>query len=262
MKVNRAAARALDILDFVANHKDPLSLTEVSKALELPKTSAFELINALVEKGYIEIADQRSKTFTLGMKAFQTGMAYLENDDLRRVAHPLLEGMMKASGDTAFLVVESNGKIVYLDKVESTASIRTSATLGSTNPMHRTGLGKALLAAYTNEKVAEIINQHGMEVNTPYSISDLQTLLADLANARERGYAIDNRENEVEVMCVASPVYDIHSQPVAAISIASLASRMTADKGRLEQLGRLVNQTALQISKRLGFRQESLFPRR
>ena len=260
MRINRSVVRALDILNLIADRRDLLTITEVSKALDLPKTSVFELVYALVDRGYLEIADQKLKTFRLGMKSFQTGIAYLEKADLCHETHPFLEEMMNATGETVFLVTESNGKVVYLDKVESTASIRTSSTLGSTNPMHCTGVGKALLAAYSNERIKEITDLHGLSAKTAYSITEYEILLADLDLTRERGYSIDNRESELEVFCVAAPVYDSQAIPIAAISIASLASRVLSDPNRVPQLGQLVSSSALTISKRLGFRKDTLFP--
>ena len=114
---------------------------EISRELDIPKTTAFEILYTLVDKGYLEIADDKLKTFKLGMQSFQTGISFLEKTDLRQEAHPLLEEMMEKTNETVFLVTESKGRVIYLDKVESRASIKTSSTLGSSHLMHSTGVG-------------------------------------------------------------------------------------------------------------------------
>ena len=260
MKINKSAARAMDILNLFAEQKDDLTMAEVSKMLDMPKSSAFELLYTLVDREYLEIADKKLKSFKLGIKAFHTGIAYLEKTDLRKEAHPLLEAMMEKIQETVFLVTESKGKVVYIDKVESPKSVKTFSNLGTTNPMHCTGVGKALLAAYSNDKVKEITDLQGLRPKTKYSISDYNQLIADLDQARKRGYVIDNRESEEEVFCVAAPLYDMSGKPAASISVACLASRMVNHPERVEQIGCQVNETALAISRRLGFRGKKLFP--
>ncbi len=260
MKVNKSASRAMDILDLIAERKELLTITDIGRILGIPKSTAFELIHALVAKGYLEIDKYRLKTFKLGLKAFQTGIAYLEKTDFFRETRPLLEGLMEQSRETVFLVQETSGKVVYVDKVESTASVKTSSVLGSTNPMHCTGVGKALLAAYRAERVREITDLHGLIAKTPYSITDLGQLLTDLDTTRNRGYAIDNRESELEIFCVAAPVYEMSGNVIAAISVASPASRMVGNPRRIRQMGRMVSETALAVSHRLGYRGEKLYP--
>jgi len=259
MKENKAVSRAVDIITVIAEQPDSMTITEISRRLGLPKSTTFELLQTLNGKGYVEVDNYKLKTYKLGIRLFQAGITYLEKTDLRTAARPLLEAMMIKSGETAFLVTASNGKVVYLDKVESTSSVKTSSTLGSMNPMHCTGVGKALLAAYPDSQVCEILESMPLNTKTPYTITDFTVLQEDLKNTRTRGFAIDNRESELEVFCVAAPVYDSMSRAIAAISIAGLATRMLENTGRVNALGILVADTALAISKRLGFRGPKLF---
>ncbi len=260
MKVNRSAARAMDILDLIAASADTLTISEIGRSLGIPKSTAFELIHALVGKGYLEIGNDKLKTVKLGIKSFQTGIAYLEKTDFFREVRPLLEGLMARSMETVFLVKEADGQVVYVDKVESTASVKTSSVLGSTNPMHCTGVGKALLATYGEERVAAVVARTGLHAKTVHSITDYGKLKAELAATRNRGYSVDDRESELEIFCVAAPIYDMSGSAVAAISIACPVSRMVGDPQRVRQFGGLVGETALAASRRLGFRGERLFP--
>ncbi|HYF84045.1 MAG TPA: IclR family transcriptional regulator [Clostridia bacterium] len=255
--MNKSASRAIDIIDFIAKQDSSVTITEISHKLGIPKSSTFELLYTLLEKGYLQIEDENLKTFKLGIKLFQSGTAYLKKMDLNREARPLLEDMMKNSGETVFLAVEVNGMTVYLDKVEGSSSTRTTSVLGSSNPMYCTGLGKALLAAYSDNRIKEITGGSELPLITEYTIKSYDELIVDLKGIRSRGYAIDDRENEEDVFCVAAPIYDRSGKPIAAISIASLASKINSD--RLEQFGKLVSDTALDISKRLGYARDKLY---
>ena len=250
-RMNKSAERVVDVLGFIAEREKSCTIADISSGLGIPKSSAFELLYTLVEKEFLAVDNPDIKSFRLGLKLFEVGAAYLSKTDLHREARELLEKMAAISGETAFLAVEDRGEVVYLDKLEGHASVRTFAVLGSRNTMYRTGLGKALLAAYPKNRVKQITGGGLLETRTPYSISHYNELITELKITRQRGYAIDNRENEMDVFCVGAPVFDRLSKPIAAISIASLFSKV--DKAREEELGNLVTETALAISHRLGF---------
>jgi len=258
--INRSALRTLDILNLIAESKEAMTITEISNHLQIPKTSVFDIVYSLVDKEYLELADERLKTFELGIRAFKVGMAYLEKTDLHHVAKPMLEYMMKTTKETAFLAIPKDNRIVYLDKVEAPHSIRTASWLGSTNPMHCTGLGKALLAAYSNEQVRSITASEGMLPKTEYSLQKIDDLLRDLAQIRKRGYSIDCRESEFEVFCVAAPIYDRLGKPIAAISLAGMASRFIGNEQHIIACGTVVQETAITLSHKIGFDRKTLYP--
>jgi Transcriptional regulator len=228
-----------------------MTITDISHALDMPKSSTFELLYTLVEEGFLEIDNDVLKTFRLGMKAFEVGVAFVARTDLHRAARPLIEELMAKSGETVFLAVEDKGSIVYLDKAESQSSIRTTCVMGSRNMMYRTGMGKALLASYTDDKVREITGGGELQTATPYSICHHNELVRELVEIRKRGYSIDNRENEMEIICVAAPIYDRNNRAVAAISIASPYSKM--NENRQKEFSEMVMETALEISHRMGY---------
>ncbi|WP_409310454.1 IclR family transcriptional regulator [Pectobacterium sp. B1J-3] len=259
-KINRSVARALDMLELVANTHDELTITEISKQLGIPKSTTFDIIYTLVDKGYLDIANPRVKSFKLGLKLFQTGAVYLDQTPFYEVARPILEDLAAKAQETSFLAMENDGFLVYLDKVESAASVRTSARIGSNNPMYCTGLGKALLASMSDEQVKAILQQTGgLKPVTPFTIVDETRFFGVLNEARQRGYVIDDREHNSEVFCVAAPIYNARGKTQAAISIASLFSKVKDNPSRVEELGQLISEAALSLSRRIGFRGEQLF---
>ncbi|MFB7638762.1 IclR family transcriptional regulator [Peribacillus butanolivorans] len=256
IKLNKSASRVMDILVLLSREDQPLTVSEISRKLNVPKSSTFEILVTMVEKGFLQFDDQL-KTYKLGLKLFEVGAAYLYNTDLHKEARPYLETLMTQTGETAFLAIESDGEVVYLDKVEAPSSIRTTATLGNRNPMYRTGLGKAILAGYSDDKVRELMDNKEFIQRTSNSITSFSSLIENLNQIRQRGYSIDDRENEEDVFCVAAPVYDESNSPVAAISVAGLATRMKEDEK--DKYSEYLVEAALGISKRLGYRNDRLF---
>jgi DNA-binding IclR family transcriptional regulator len=256
---NKSASRVVEILDFIASERRAVTISEISSALKIPKSSVFNLLHTLAAKRYLEIEDQNLKTFGLGFKLFQTGVSYLQNTRLHQIAHPILKSLMEESGETVFLAVEDEGKLVFLDSVETSTSIRTTARLGrSTKPMYCSGLGKALLAAYPPDRVREIVQKDGFVPVTENTVKNLEELLQELDRTRKRGYSIDAREGDPNLICVAAPIYDQSNTAVAAISIATPYFKI--DNRRRSQFGKLITETALNISGKLGFLEEKTYP--
>jgi DNA-binding IclR family transcriptional regulator len=242
----------------MARSGKPVSLAEICRELDLPKSSAFELVYTLSSKGFLELADDQLKTFKLGMKLFQVGVSFLTNTSLHREARPVMEELMRLTGHTVLMAGEHEGRIVYLEKIEPPAEIvRIDAQLGSSNPMHCTGLGKALLAAYRDEKVRRLTGGDRMIPKTLYSIQHYAELIEELDRIRDRGYAIDDRESEINVFCISAPVYDRLHQPIAAISVRCFAA--TVDAAEISKVSKLVTQSALLISNKLGFLGSKLY---
>ena len=257
MRINKSVSRAIEILQLISQNRNPLTIADISKSLRIPKSSTFEILHTLLEKDIVEVENQNSKAFTLGLKLFEITLLALGKTDLHREARPMLEDLMYQTGETVFLAVEDGGEMVYLGKEEGPSMIRATAHLGSRMPMYCTGLGKALLAAYPEDRIREITGGGRLAPLTRNTIKHYDDLIKELDSIRRRGYSIDNQECILDVFCVAAPIYDQTETPVAAISIASQASKM--DKEKLEKFAKLVPNAALNISRRLGFRGEKLF---
>ena len=257
MRINKSTARTIDIIELFSKKGKPLTLTEISKTLGIPKTSAFDIIYTLLEKNILEYENEKFKTFQLGLRLFEVTLLALGKTDLHRVARHYLDQLIEKTGETVYLAVENNGEVVYLDKAEGTSAVRFAAELGTRKPIYCTGLGKAILAAHTDAKVREIIKRNRLTPITENTITTYNELLEELEAIRECGYATDNQECVKGIFCVAAPIYGISDKPIAAISIAANASSMDGEK--LEKLGVLIPETALIISRKLGFPRDKLF---
>lgn len=256
-KLNKAVSRAIDILDYISRTKKPVSLAEVSKALELPKSSVFDITHTLVEKNMLSF-DSEAKTYQLDLKSFEIGNSYLSGNSVHDTALPYLNDISAQTGETVFLAAENNGMIVYLDKVEGKSPARTTCSIGDRNAMYCTGLGKAILATHTLEEVRLITGGGALQARTPNTLSSFTELIKDLDLTRTRGYSIDNQEDNPYIFCIGCPIMDAGGKCAAAISISCIYTPALED--RLEFYTRLITTAAAEISHRLGYTGTWLFP--
>jgi DNA-binding IclR family transcriptional regulator len=259
MRINKSAARTIDIIELLSKKNEPLTLTEISESLGIPKTSTFDIIYSLLGKNILEYENEKFKTFQIGLRLFEVTLLALGKTELHREAHPKIDQLLEKTGGTVFLAVQNKDNIVYLDKAEGVSPALFAAELGERKPIYCTGLGKAILAGHTDAKVRGIIKGNRLTPLTENTITTYNELLEELEATRERGYAIDNQECVKGIFCVAAPIYSISDKPIAAISIAVNASSMDGEK--LEQLATLIPETALIISRRLGYSRDKLFLR-
>jgi IclR family acetate operon transcriptional repressor len=139
-------------------------------------------------------------------------------------AMPLLEDLVQQTGETANLAMMDSNEVVYVAQVPSRHTVRMFTEVGKHVPLHCTGVGKALLSTLSDDQVTAILTRTGMPPSTDSTITSLPVMLAELERIRERGYALDDGEQEVGVRCIAVPVEaELRG---FAVSISGPASRM------------------------------------
>lgn len=254
--MNNSAIRVLEILELFAENPTPLTISDISRRLNYPKTSVFDIVNILTDRGFIKRDNERAKTYVIGPKAYTVGMAYLNRTDLYAISHPILTELRDTLKETCYLAVEENGNVIYLDKVESSSPIRSTCNIGSKNFMYLTGLGKAMLAGMSEERVREIAAR-GMEAHTETTITDVEILLAELCEIRKRGCAYDMGEDNSYVRCAAAPVRDASGQICAAISVSMLDASFTPEMK--ENATKKIISAAQTISHALGYNKPYLY---
>lgn len=256
--MNRTAMRTLEILEYIASSKTALGTSEISRQLDYPKSSVYDILNALLSFGYIEYDNNDMKTFRVGLKTFQVGMKYLDDNDLQKISYPILEYIGKKTGETVYLAIEDKGEIVYLNKVESESPIRSTCSIGSRNNMTVTGLGKAILAGYPREKV-KMLTEGKFVKRTENTIMTYERLAAELDEIAESGYSVDNGEDNIFVRCIAAPLRNHTNDVVGAISVSMLDVKFTEEKK--QEVIKIVTEKALEISHKLGYLKNELYPK-
>jgi DNA-binding IclR family transcriptional regulator len=255
MNTNRSTVRTIEILHHIADSSRQLTITEISQALDIPKSTTHQIVQTLVGLKILESTS--SKTFRLGIRFFEIALPAFSRMDLRREGQLILEKLSEETKETVFMAGYDGDQLVYLDQVMGASLLRLSVNPGSRAPLHSTGLGKAILAALPNDKMVELINWDEVQALTEFTILNQAQMEEDIAGTRKRGYSIDDRELQMDICCVAAPVIDSSNLPVAAISIASHPSRMNASK--MERFGEMVQEAALNLSRRLGYQADKLF---
>ncbi len=246
--------RVMALIETMASEGPECSLGDLAQRLGLHVSTVHRLLTTLMSLGYVEQNPQDSK-YRLGLKMVELGALVLGQIELRREAGPYLRALSEKTGETANLIVLEQGEVVYIEKVESPASLRFFNRIGKRAPAHCTGGGKALLANLPPAQVQEIIAAKGLPRLTSQTVGDEEVLWKQLAGIKEAGYALDNEECEEGVRCVAAPVFNHMGAPVAAVSISGPTFRFSSP--RMEEFIRLTKEAAEGISRRLGYRPEN-----
>ncbi len=216
----QSLARGLKILEILCESSSGVSVTELAERLGLDKGSASRLVGTLANYSYAE-KDPISRRYSLGPQVVTLSRSLLAKLPLREVAKPYLRELMEKSGECAHVAIPSQGKVLYIDQVESAASLRVNAEVGSLSPLHCTALGKAILA------FSRIPIPQKLERFTENTLTDTDTLRKNLEWVREQGYALDDEEFDLGVRCIAAPVFDYREKVIGSIGISGPVTRMT-----------------------------------
>lgn len=254
--VVQSVARAVEIMETLANSRTPVGVVDLARRVGLPVSTAHRLLRALQQHGLVH-KDPRSGRHELGLKVVQLSARVLDNLDVRAVARPALEQLQAETRETVHLAVLDQTEVVYIDKLDSTRSLRMYSRIGRRVPVYCTALGKALLAFSDEDTVRAVLGRIRLRRHTANTITSRAALYAELAEVRRRGYAVDNIEFEDGIRCVGAPVFDHARRCAAAISLSAPAVHLPLR--RIEHdLGPLVRTAALRVSGQLGSPPERL----
>jgi IclR family acetate operon transcriptional repressor len=244
----RTLDRALGLLEMLAAAPG-LTLTELAtRSGEAPAT-VYRALITLQGRGMVEI-EEPGQIWHIGAGAFRAGSAFLRRTKVVERARQTMDALMRATGETANLGMESGDEVLFLSQVETHEAIRAFFPPGTKSPMHVSGIGKALLAWYPEARVRDLIARQGLQRFTPLSITSPAQLWADLTRARARGFAIDDQERAEGMRCVAAPIFNAHAEPVAGISVSGPAFRMGLDAAA--RLGMQVRAAADDVTRAIG----------
>ena len=248
-----AVTRALDILELFLDGDGTLSAPDIVRKLQLPRTTVHELVTPLAARSYIVQVPGQPGRYRLGVRPYQLGSRYAEQLDLAAEGQQVARAVAETCDETVHVAILEGTDVIYIAKVDSTHAVRMVSAAGRRLPAHCTSVGKMLLASLPEQLLASRI-QEGVPLvaMTPNSITDPVALREALDDIRRRGVAIENRESNPDVSCVAAPVRDRSGQVVAALSISVPMIRWSED--RRAELEQLALKGAGELSERLGHR--------
>lgn len=248
--MNRTIVRAVKILEILAANPQGTSLIELARALEMPKSSAYEIVQTLLKLKLAETSLYNSKLYVLGSRAFSIGSKYVSSNDIIHLGSHYLREVAAKYNKTGFMGFLDEDEVVYVYKWQSPKAKLAACDLGTRHPVYCTSLGKALLAWLPKERRDEIIANIKFEKKTERTITDPEGLKKELEIVRMRGYSIDNREVENHMACYGAPIFDHMGNVVAAISVSDMYNEEEMKNG---QVGLDIRAAADKVSAGLGF---------
>src|SRR6266567_6703963 len=241
--------RALLIVETLAEDDEGYRLTDLAVRTGLSPSTAHRLLTTLEHRRFVQF-DRDESRWHIGAQSFVVGSTFVRRRNFAAQALPYLRKLRDQTRETANLAVVDDESIIVLTRMESREIMRSLTKVGGRVAMVASGVGKAVLATYSDEDVSAIIHRQGMPRLTEKSIVRPSELFKQLQAIRRQGYAVDDEEARIGLRCIAAVVYSDCSEPLAAISVSGMTSRLTDD--RLPAIGRTVQQVAGELTVALG----------
>jgi DNA-binding IclR family transcriptional regulator len=243
-----AVERALNILENVAQRREGLTNSEISRKLGIPKSSASYILRTLERRGYLRREGPTGR-YKLGLKILSLGGDAQSNLDVADVALPFMRALVERVHLTSHLAVLDQGEAVYIEKVEAPGFFKVNTWVGRRMYLHSTSVGKVLLAWLPRQEMEAIVRQQGMKKRTPKTITAVSRLLADLELVREQGYAVDDEENSTGARCLGAPIHDAMGSVTAALGVSGTLTQV--DEENLSRIADALKETARRIARQL-----------
>ena len=247
----RNAARLLKVF---LSREGSIGVSELARRLDLAKSTVHRLLTTLAAEGLIE-QDPSTGGYRLGIVVFELGEAVRVHLDLHAAAGPVLVSLRAQTGESSQVGVLDGTEVVYVDRLESSQSLRLFTETGRRVPVHCTSSGKVLLAHLPPDEREGLLARLPLRALTPHTVTDPDVLRAECDKVVRRGWAEAVNEREVGVASVAAPVRDADGCVVASVSIGAPVVRLGAARRR--ELGAVVAEAGEAISRRLGWSPET-----
>jgi IclR family acetate operon transcriptional repressor len=241
--------RALSIIETLAEDDEGYRLSDLAVRTGLSTSTVHRLLATLENRRFVQF-DRTESKWHVGARSFTVGATFARRRNFTAQAVPYLRKLRDLTRETANLAVVDDEFIIVLTRMESREIMRSLTKVGGRVAMVASGVGKAVLATYSDEDVSAIIRHHGMPRMTEKSIVRPGDLFKELGKVRRQGYAIDDEEACMGLRCIAAVVFNDCGEPLAAISVSGMTSRLTDD--RLAALGQTVREVAAELTVALG----------
>src|SRR5918996_2995006 len=213
-----AATRTLRVLRFLAGQPDPVPLDRIARACDLPRSTAYHLVAAMIEEGFVVHLPEEHR-YGLGVAAFEVGTGYARQEPLQRIARRPLASLVDAVGQTAHLAVLHGRDVLYVLEDRAPGRPPLVTDVGVRLPAQLTASARAVLAHLPAAQVRALfpdadafVERHG---SGPASLSALRRILVEV---RQRGHATEDGEVTPGFASLAAPVFDHTGRPVAGVA--------------------------------------------
>lgn len=224
----RVLHKTLDILETIKAREAGYRLADLSRAVELPKATVYRILTTLEGRGYLDRDVDGS--YRMARKLFDLQRSASLEQQLNRVAQPVMERLVEACKETVNLGILDAGEVVVINTVESPQAVRMSSKIGNRRHLHSTALGKVFLAGLPDKEFLRLVRLRGLPKLTPHTLTTRAGLIAEIERIRNQGWAMDNQENEMDGRCIGAPIFGPEGRVIAAMSISGPVYRMDPER--------------------------------
>ncbi len=248
----QSLVKSLAIIEVLPENVEGLGVTEISERVGLNKSTVHRILTTLVHEGYVD-QDQAKGRYRLSFKLFIIARKILNNIRATKVVSPFLEKLAKETGESARFVVPDmeHARMIVCDEVLSDREISVRPSLGDSLSLSKSAAGKLFLAHLSDDEIKNLMDEKGRKVvieDKAYSFSKLRK---DLSAVRESGYAYDSSDSDDSTCNIAAPIKGEKGKLIGILDL--YVPRFRCPKNFQKKYAKLVNDTALDISRRLGF---------
>lgn len=246
----KSIMKAARVINMLADEGRPLSLAQMSSNMSISKSTLHGIISTLVDVKFV-VQDQQTGRYWLGTRLFEIGSSISSQWNVRKIAYPFIQRIVAETGETVHMAVLDDYEVLYINKQESTSSIRIVTDVGVKLPAHCTGLGKALLSGMNRLELQFMVKSKGLPKHTESTITNFEDFWKEIRQIKARGYAVDEQEFVEGLRCVAVPVFNHSGEIIAALSVSGPISRMHDKK--FEDCRESLLKAAEEISAQMGY---------
>lgn len=246
-------SKAIHILDILVPQGDEkeLSVTEISRELDMPVQSVHRILSSLSQHGFVS-QNSKTKKYKLGLTVMKYGFLMWDSLMFRSIARPLMEELSLKTKETVYLATRENAEGVYIDSIDSPQILKISEPIGLRLPLF-IGASNRVILAYLPQKSVDTILAHTDWAAVP-SLKPLtrEFIERELVKIREQGYAITAGEATEGTTGIGAPIFSYENTVIGSINCAGPSIRFTAEN--IDKYSYYVKKYADLISKELGYR--------
>lgn len=240
--------RALMILELLS--REGMTATDIQHKLELNKSTVHRLMMTLLQRGFVE-RNEATGIYQIGLKMVEISSIRLNQVELKTEAYPYLHQLANKLNQSIQLAIYDDGEAVFIEKIEKYMSFHMYCQIGKRIPLYCSAVGKSLLLDKPDQEIQSILRKIEFQKFTEHTHSEVESVLEDIREGRKTGFTKDQAEHEVDIHCVAMPVFDYRRKIVAAVSITGFTEKIFEDEGKEARAS--LYATCMEISKRLGY---------
>lgn len=251
----QSVQRALHILTFFSASRPQIGLTEISKLMELPKTTVYGLVKTLTQEGFL-LQDKDNKKYTLGLKIYELSTYLLSSLKINQVGMEPVQKLAKKTKLMSRIGIWDKDSILVTANFFPDSDNNQFNIIGPRVPGYCSALGKTILSSFSEEQIQEYLDRTQLVLYTDNTITDKDILLEKILAVRKDGFAREDEEYINSMSCIGAPVYDNTGSTVASVSVSGMFGFIEDEK--LKEIIIEVKKTGMEVSQRMGYVQNPI----